>query len=74
MAFNASYNEFKKGDIRGIRRNIACLSWFSYKNEPNPISFKFKGDDDEIISVKNIYVLSTEDKNYSSIFFREYTA
>lgn len=74
MAFGTPYNEFQidSGEINGDRRDISCLSWFPHGNDPYPISFKFKGDDDAIISVKDIKVLTTEDKRYCGIPSKEY--
>lgn len=60
------------GAIRGKQYQIACNTWFTSTGTPIPLSFKFEGDDGEIIKVKQLEVKYTEDKNYSGIPSKEY--
>ena len=39
---------------------VACLCWFPTKGQPFPISFKYKDEDGDIHSVKDIDILRTE--------------
>lgn len=42
-------------------REAAVMCWFPTEGDPLPISMKFKDDEDEIISVKNIRIKTTND-------------
>ena len=74
MAFETSIEVHKvnSGVIRGIRKDVACMSWFPQGKDPFPISFKFKDDNDEIQTVRNIRIISIEDKAYDGIPSKEY--
>lgn len=73
-AFGIGVNEkeIDSGEIKGQAYHIACNAWFTANGSPRPLSFKFKGDDEEIQQVKDIVIKYTEDKNYSGIPSKEY--
>ena len=49
------------GTVKGDRREAACMAWFPAGRELYPVSVKFKGDDGEVICVRNINISSSED-------------
>ena len=49
------------GTIKGDRREAACMAWFPAGRKLYPVSVKFKGDDGEIICIRNINISSSED-------------
>ena len=44
------------GTVKGDRREAACMAWFPAGRELYPVSVKFKGDDGEVICVRNINI------------------
>ena len=57
-------NNRDSGGIRGNVYNIACKAWFPAGQKPYPLSFKFKGDDEIIVTVPELNIRHTEDKFY----------
>jgi hypothetical protein len=49
------------GTVKGDRREAACMAWFPASRELYPVSVKFRGDDGEVICVRNINISSSED-------------
>lgn len=49
------------GPSKADRREAACMAWFPAGRELYPVSVKFKGDDGEVICVRNINISSSED-------------
>ena len=62
----------ESGKIRGTQIEIACACWFTSLGKPTPYMIKFKDDNDEIQTVKEIFVKYMEQKNYSGIPSLEY--
>lgn len=60
------------GELKGKMYHIACKVWFTASCLPQPLSFKFEGDDGIVRTVNPITVRYTEDKNYSGIPSKEY--
>ncbi|MCI8512099.1 MAG: hypothetical protein HFE83_08905 [Lachnospiraceae bacterium] len=54
------------------KRRIACSAWFPANGKPFPRLFKFKDDNGEIQTVKNISVHRIETKNQLSCPVNEY--
>ena len=57
---------------RGKMYQIACHAWFTATGAPQPLSFKFQGDDGEIQRVADIKIQYSEDKYYSGLPSKEY--
>ena len=64
--------ETDHGEIFGNQYEIACSAWFRSDGSPQPLSFKFKGDDDSIQTVRDIHVNHMAAKNYSGIPTKEF--
>ena len=60
------------GTINGKQFEVACDCWFTSKCNSRPILIKFEGEDGEIQTIKNIKVITHENKNYSGIPSIEY--
>ena len=60
------------GIPRGTMYHIACKAWFTAGGNPQPLSFKFEGDDGSMQYVNEIQVKNSEDKFYSGVQSREY--
>lgn len=58
------------GTVKGDRREAACMAWFPAGRELYPVSVKFKGDDGEVICVRNINISSSEDILCNGIRFK----
>ena len=69
---NKLHPEPESGMPIGRRYEIAVMAWFTQSGLPLPISFKFKDDEDEIQTVRDICVQYKEQKNYSRIPSIEY--
>lgn len=59
-------------DPGGKMYPIACNAWFTSGGDSRPLSFKFEGDDGEIILVRNVQVKYVEDKFFSGIPSKEF--
>lgn len=60
------------GILLGKIYPIACNGWFTSNGSITPMFFKFKGDDGELQTVKNLRVNFMEEKNYSGIPSKEF--
>lgn len=60
------------GTPKGTMYHIASKAWFTAGGKPQPLSFKFEGDDGSMQYVSDILVKSAEDKFYSGVQSREY--
>ena len=60
------------GTVKGDRREAACMAWFPAGRELYPVSVKFKGDDGEVICVRNINISSSEDILYNGIASKQF--
>ena len=74
MAFLETYKQPEQGsgEIRGTQREVACSLWFPSGGAPYPVWFKFKDDNGDIQTVRDICIEYVEDKNYSGIPLKEY--
>lgn len=61
-----------QNEPRGTVYHIACKCWCTSTGDLQPLSFKFKGDDDILVHVKDIMILYVENKNISGIPSREF--
>ena len=52
--------------------HIACKVWFTSGGESRPLSFKFEGDDGELVLVRDVQVKYVEDRYFSGIPSKEY--
>lgn len=69
MAFGIGTNTRKAdaGFIKGKQREIACQCWFTSKGKVMPLMLKVQDEDGEIRTVRQIRVLSQEEKMYAGI-------
>ena len=67
MAFGTGTNTQKAdaGFIKGKQREIACQCWFTSKGKVTPLMLKIEYEDGEIRTVRQIQVLSQEEKKYA---------
>lgn len=73
VAYRASVaSNLDDGTVRGDRREAACMAWFPASQDPYPVSVKFKGDDGEIICVREINIISSEDILYNGVASKQY--
>ena len=69
MAFGIDTNT-RKADadfIKGKQREIACQCWFTSKGKVTPLMLKIEDEDGEIRTVRQIQVLSQEEKKYAGV-------
>lgn len=64
FGINTNQNSRDSGEIRGKIYNIACKVWFPANQKPYPLSFKFMGDDEVIITVSDLHIRHTDNKVY----------
>ena len=64
--------EIDSGLPRGTMYHAAVMAWFQADGKLRPMSFKFQGDDGEILTVRDILINYEEDKDYAGIPSREY--
>ncbi len=57
---------------QGKMYHIACKAWFTASGSPRPLSFKFQGDDGQMIYVTDMTIHYSEDRNYSGLPSKEY--
>ena len=74
MAFGLGTNTQKAdaGMIRGKQREIACQCWFTSKGKVMPLMLKVEDEDGEIRTVRQIQVLSQEEKMYAGVLSLEF--
>ena len=67
MAFGIVTNTQKEdvGFIKGRQREVACQCWFSTKGRVIPLMLKIEDEDGEIRTIRQIQVLSQEEKRYA---------
>ena len=69
MAFGIGTNTQKAdaGFIKGKQREIACQCWFTSKGKVTPLMLKIEDEDGEIRTVRQIQVLTQEEKRYAGV-------
>ena len=69
MAFGIGTNIQKAdaGFIKGKQREIACQCWFTSKGKVTPLMLKIEDEDGEIRTVRQIQVLTQEEKKYAGV-------
>ncbi len=69
MAFGIGTNTEKAdaGFIKGKQREIACECWFTSKGRVTPLMLKIEDEDGEIRTVRQIQVLTQEEKRYAGV-------
>ncbi len=69
MAFGIGTNAQKAdaGFIKGKQREIACQCWFTSKGKVTPLMLKIEDEDGEIRTVRQIQVVSQEEKRYAGV-------
>ena len=69
MAFGIGTNTQKAdaGFNRGKQREIACQCWFTSKGKVTPLMLKIEDEDGEIHTVRQIQVLTQEEKRYAGV-------
>ena len=69
MAFGIGINTQKAdaGFIKGKQREIACQCWFTSKGKVTPLMLKIEDEDGEIRTVRQIQVLTQEEKKYAGV-------
>ena len=65
MAFGMANNtqQSNTGIVRKKEMEIACECWFTSKGKMQPLMFKYQDEQGEIHTIKEIQVLSIEEKN-----------
>ena len=74
MAFGIGTNTNKAdaGPVKGKQKEIACHCWFTNKGKMMPTMLKVQDEDGEIRTVRQIQVLSQEEKMYAGIASMEF--
>lgn len=69
MAFGIGTNAqtADAGFIKGKQREIACQCWFTSKGKVTPLMLKIEDEDGEIRTVRQIQVVSQEEKKYAGV-------
>lgn len=69
MAFGIGTNTQKAdaGFIKGKQREIACQCWFTSTGKVTPLMLKIEDEDGEIRTVRQIQVLTQEEKRYAGV-------
>ena len=69
MAFGIGTNTQKAdaGFAKGRQREIACQCWFTSKGKVTPLMLKVQDEDGEIRTIRQIEVLSQEEKRYAGV-------
>ena len=69
MAFGIGTNTqtADAGFIKGKQREIACQCWFTSKGKVTPLMLKIEDEDGEIRTVRQIQVLTQEEKKYAGV-------
>lgn len=55
------------GVLRGIQREIACECWFTSKGKSIPRLIKVMDEEGALHTIRDIQLLTTEEKTYSGI-------
>lgn len=55
------------GILHGIQREIACDCWFTSKGKSIPRLIKVMDDEGRLYTIRDIQLLTTEEKTYSGI-------
>lgn len=55
------------GSLRGIQREIACECWFTSKGKSIPKLIKIMDGEGMLHTIREIQVLTSEEKNYSGV-------
>ena len=74
MAFGIGTNTDRAdaGPVKGKQKEIACHCWFTNKGKMMPTMLKVQDEDGEIRTVRQIQVLSQEEKMYAGIASMEF--
>ena len=74
MAFGIGTNSqmADAGPVKGKQREIACQCWFTSKGKVTPLMLKIQDEDGEIRTIRQIQVLSQEEKMYAGIASLEF--
>lgn len=74
MALGGGTNTRKAdaGMIKGKQREIACQCWFTSKGKVMPLMLKVEDEDGEIRTVRQIQILSQEEKMYAGVLSLEF--
>lgn len=74
MALGVGTNTRKAdaGMIKGKQREIACQCWFTSKGKVMPLMLKVEDEDGEIRTVRQIQILSQEEKMYAGVLSLEF--
>ena len=69
MAFGIGTNtqEADADFIKGKQREIACQCWFTSKGKVTPFMLKIEDENGEIRTVRQIQVLTQEEKRYAGV-------
>lgn len=57
----------ENGTLRGIQREIACECWFTSKGKTIPKIIKVMDEEGMLHTIRDIQVLTSEEKTYSGI-------
>lgn len=69
MAFRISdlTEQREHGILHGIQREIACDCWFTSKGKSIPRLIKVMDEQGRLYTIRDIQLLTSEEKNYSGI-------
>lgn len=69
MAFGIGINTQKAdaGRLRGNKKEIACQCWFTSSGKITPLMIKLQDETGEIRTIRQIQVLSQEEKMYAGV-------
>ena len=60
-------DQTQHGILHGIQREIACECWFTSRGKSIPKLIKIMDEEGVLYTIKEIQVLTREEKNYSGI-------
>ncbi len=63
----------ESGNLKGIQREIACECWFTSKGKTMPQLIKVMDDKGVLHTIRDIDVITSEEKTYSGIQTIEHT-
>ena len=74
MAFGIGTNTRRadSGPVKGKQREIGVQCWFTSKGKVTPLMLKIQDEDGEIRTIRQIQVLSQEEKMYAGIASLEF--
>lgn len=69
MAFGIEINRMEKnaGEMVGRQVEVACECWFTSSGSIRPLMIKFQDEEGEIQTIRELFIHSTEEKNYVGI-------